>query len=159
MLQASLVITRQPSAATHLMTRRPHWSSVFSSSTPSNTLRQLTLPTKLYPWLARLLQQSLLSLSELTVAGVTSDVTGAEGVGYVCTWTTLCITSEPQVPASAWQWLPVPSDGTLTLDATQTGQSGSATVQLPLTDLVSTDRPVTVYPVCSVRVAVYVWQG
>lgn len=133
----SLVISAQPVAARD-DNRQPLWCSLFTAPSASS-LTWLTLPCYLDPWLAALLQQSALALEELTVPGVKASVRHADRVASACPWHTLRLTVVHDVPARAFQWLPTPANGKLTVAmCDKTPESiGFIHLRLPLSDKVS----------------------
>ncbi len=83
----------------------------------------------------------------MSVSGdVGADADDPTAVADHCSWHTLAATSSmsERIPASAWEWVPVPAKGKVTIrwddaeDAEDDGASIIAYFQLPLTDKVCT---------------------
>ncbi len=107
----SLTIAEQPASAGSPATQGPAWTSIFSSTHPTNTLTSLSVPAQLTPWLAALLQKAAPALDELWVLGISTETAGAAGVAPVCSWRTVHIADRGSIPYCAWTWLPLPDGG------------------------------------------------
>lgn len=97
------------------------WWHIFSAATHTTTLRRLSVPCILEPFLVRLLQKHVPLLEQLGVTRVASigaaaveNLESNEGVAPVCSWRHLTIGTNCGVHELAW--LPLPATGKLVIE-------------------------------------------
>lgn len=147
----SLSIAAQTSAP---MVRTVYDTALFTrlfqpASARSNTLRRLTLSCELTPALLAALQRAAPALDELAVSFLwhapdTGDGAGgaapaANGAAPAPTWgwRKLTLFGAEDIPASAWEWLPMSDQGKLVIELSHAISPWTVDVCLPLMDTVS----------------------